>query len=56
MWETGIAFGTVGLRKGSTICEITTYRSERYQPASRKPDVTYGTSLDRRICPGVTSP
>ena len=45
VWETGIAFGTVGLRKGSTICEITTYRSERYPPGSRKPDVDYGTSL-----------
>jgi poly(A) polymerase len=45
VWETGIDFGTVGLRKGSTICEITTYRSERYRPHSRKPQVVYGTSL-----------
>jgi poly(A) polymerase len=45
VWETGIGFGTVGLRKGSTVCEITTYRSERYQPDSRKPEVEYGTSL-----------
>ncbi len=45
VWETGIDFGTVGLRKGSTICEITTYRSERYLPHSRRPDVEYGTSL-----------
>src|SRR5437899_12843708 len=45
VWEVGIEFGTVGLRKGSTICEITTYRSERYLPHSRKPDVNYGTSL-----------
>jgi poly(A) polymerase len=45
VWETGIAFGTVGLRKGSTICEITTYRSERYRHDSRKPVVDYGTSL-----------
>ena len=41
----GIAFGTVGLRKGSAIFEITTYRSEQYQAASRKPDVRYGRSL-----------
>ncbi|HYB85750.1 MAG TPA: CCA tRNA nucleotidyltransferase [Streptosporangiaceae bacterium] len=45
VWETGIEFGTVGLRKGNTVCEITTYRSERYLPHSRKPDVDYGTSL-----------
>jgi poly(A) polymerase len=49
VWETGISFGTVGVRKGSTICEITTYRSERYQPASRKPAVTYGTSLTQDL-------
>jgi poly(A) polymerase len=45
VWEVGIAFGTVGVRKGDTICEITTYRSEKYRPQSRKPDVDYGTSL-----------
>ncbi len=46
VWEVGIAFGTVGVRKGDTICEITTYRSEKYLPHSRKPDVDYGTSLE----------
>ncbi len=47
IWETGIAFGTVGLRKGGQIFEITTYRSETYEPGSRKPaDVSYGTSLE----------
>src|SRR5579859_3246252 len=35
IWETGIEFGTLGLRKGNVICEITTYRSEEYQPDSR---------------------
>jgi len=45
VWETGIEFGTVGLRKGGTVCEITTYRAEKYQPGSRKPEVTYGRSL-----------
>jgi poly(A) polymerase len=45
-WETGIEFGTLGLRKGSVICEITTYRSEEYQPDSRKPEVRYGRSLE----------
>jgi len=46
VWEIGIDFGTVGLRKGSTICEITTYRSESYRYDSRKPKVEYGTSLE----------
>jgi poly(A) polymerase len=45
-WEVGIAFGTVGLRKGNTVFEITTYRSEQYGRASRRPEVRYGTSLE----------
>ena len=44
-WTVGIEFGTIGLRKRDDIFEITTYRSESYQPRSRKPDVKYGTSL-----------
>jgi poly(A) polymerase len=45
-WEVGIAFGTVGLRKGNALFEITTYRSEQYERASRRPDVQYGASLE----------
>ncbi len=44
-WTVGIEFGTIGLRKRDAIFEITTYRSESYEPRSRKPDVKYGTSL-----------
>ena len=44
-WSVGIAFGTVGMRKGDTVFEITTYRSERYDRESRKPEVSYGESL-----------
>ena len=44
-WAVGIAFGTIGMRKGDVLLEITTYRSEAYDRTSRKPDVTYGTSL-----------
>jgi poly(A) polymerase len=44
-WTVGIEFGTIGLRKGGEIFEITTYRSEAYDRTSRKPDVKYGTSL-----------
>jgi len=45
-WTIGIDFGTVGLRKGSSIFEITTYRSESYDRTSRKPVVSYGRSLE----------
>ena len=48
-WTVGIDFGTIGLRKGDTIFEITTYRSEEYGPRSRKPDVRYGTSLEEDL-------
>ncbi len=48
-WTVGIAFGTVGLRKGSSVFEITTYRSEQYQADSRKPDVRYGRSLEEDL-------
>jgi poly(A) polymerase len=44
-WTVGIEFGTIGLRRGDEIFEITTYRSEAYDRASRKPEVKYGTSL-----------
>ena len=46
IWETGIEFGTVGLRKSDTVFEITTYRSDEYRPDSRKPGVTYGRFLE----------
>jgi poly(A) polymerase len=45
VWTIGIEFGTVGMRKGHEVLEITTYRSERYAPKSRKPEVEYGQSL-----------
>ncbi len=48
-WTVGIDFGTIGLRKGDTVFEITTYRSERYGPRSRKPEVSYGTSLEEDL-------
>jgi poly(A) polymerase len=50
VWETGIEFGTVGLRKGDTVFEITTYRSDKYEPGSRKPaEVIYGRSLEEDL-------
>jgi poly(A) polymerase len=44
-WPVGLAFGTVGLRKGDAVFEVTTYRSEQYLPESRHPEVQYRTSL-----------
>ena len=41
----GERFGTVRLHYGSDIIEITTFRTERYNPESRKPEVGFGTSL-----------
>jgi poly(A) polymerase len=44
-WDMGRDFGTIGARKGDWVVEITTYRSEAYDPDSRKPTVAYGDSL-----------
>lgn len=44
-WDIGAAFGTIGARYGDWIVEITTYRDEKYDPASRKPEVVFGTEL-----------
>jgi len=41
----GERFGTVRLHYGSDIIEITTFRSERYNPESRKPEVCFGHDL-----------
>jgi poly(A) polymerase len=49
VWTIGIEFGTVGLRKGDYQLEITTYRSESYDPKSRKPEILYGTSLNEDL-------
>jgi len=45
IWDMGRAFGTIGCRKGDWTIEITTWRSESYDPTSRKPAVEYGDSL-----------
>jgi poly(A) polymerase len=45
-WDMGREFGTIGLRHGRHELEITTYRSDAYDAASRKPQVRFGDSLD----------
>jgi poly(A) polymerase len=46
LWDMGRSFGTIGARKGDYQVEITTYRSESYDPDSRKPDVEFGDSIE----------
>ena len=46
IWETGAAFGTIAAKKGDVTVEVTTYRSESYDPQSRKPDVDFGDSIE----------
>ncbi|WP_261666860.1 CCA tRNA nucleotidyltransferase, partial [Actinomyces sp. HMSC065F11] len=45
-WDVGKAFGTIGARKGDLQVEVTTYRTEAYDPNSRKPQVEYGDTLE----------
>jgi poly(A) polymerase len=45
-WTTGIEFGTVGAQVDGRMCEITTFRADRYDRVSRNPDVVYGQSLE----------
>ncbi len=46
VWDTGIAFGTVGATRAGTHCEITTYRADRYDRVSRNPDVIFGDTVE----------
>lgn len=57
-WDIGRAFGTIGARRharrggpgsppsADVVVEVTTYRTEAYDPTSRKPEVVFGDSLD----------
>ena len=45
----GERFGTVRLHYTSDIIEITTFRSEVYNPESRKPEVCFGTELEEDL-------
>ncbi|MEV7982530.1 CCA tRNA nucleotidyltransferase [Streptomyces sp. NPDC086519] len=57
VWEVGIAFGTVGVQKEARVgddirhfqIEVTTYRSEAYDRTSRKPEVSYGESIEEDL-------
>ncbi len=45
VWDVGIRWGTVGARKADRSWEITTYRADVYDGQTRKPEVTFGTTL-----------
>ncbi len=45
IWDMGRDFGTIGCRKGPWQVEVTTYRTDVYDPASRKPAVDFGDTL-----------
>jgi poly(A) polymerase len=46
IWDTGIAFGTVGAAKRGTTVEITTFRADSYDRVTRNPEVRFGDSLE----------
>jgi poly(A) polymerase len=46
VWDTGIAFGTVGARRRGITVEITTFRADAYDRVSRNPVVAFGATID----------
>lgn len=46
IYSVGEEFGTIGAIFDGLRVEITTFRSERYRPRSRKPEVDFGTTLE----------
>lgn len=46
VWDTGIAFGTVGARRHGVTVEITTFRADAYDRLTRNPVVAFGDTID----------
>jgi poly(A) polymerase len=46
VWDTGIAFGTVGASRGGATLEITTFRADTYDRVTRNPEVTFGDTIE----------
>ncbi|MGH2775548.1 MAG: CCA tRNA nucleotidyltransferase [Actinomycetota bacterium] len=46
VWLQGARFGTVGAQIGDAHVEITTFRTERYEPESRHPEVSFATDIE----------
>ncbi len=49
VWLQGVRFGTVGVGKGDLRLEITTFRSDIYREDSRKPEVTFGKTIEEDL-------
>ncbi|MDQ2624422.1 MAG: CCA tRNA nucleotidyltransferase [Actinomycetota bacterium] len=49
-WDIGREFGTIGATRrtagGSVVVEVTTYRTDAYDGATRKPEVVFGETLE----------
>lgn len=45
VWTQGQRFGTIGVKFGERLVEITTHRAEAYSEDSRKPDVQFSTDV-----------
>lgn len=53
-WDIGKEFGTIGAKRfahrgrgtDEVVVEVTTYRADEYDPSSRKPVVTFGSTLE----------
>ncbi|MBC9926995.1 MULTISPECIES: CCA tRNA nucleotidyltransferase [unclassified Leucobacter] len=45
-WDVGRAFGTIAARVHGETVEVTTYRAELYRDDSRKPEVTFGDTIE----------
>ncbi|WP_076466312.1 CCA tRNA nucleotidyltransferase [Actinomyces mediterranea] len=46
VWDIGKEFGTIGARRGDITVEVTTYRTDSYEVGSRKPEVSFGDTLE----------
>jgi poly(A) polymerase len=46
VWDTGIAFGTVGARRHGRTVEITTFRADAYDRVTRNPVVAFGDTIE----------
>ena len=46
VWDQGRRFGTIGVKKGTAVYEITTHRADAYTADSRKPDVQFADAVE----------
>ncbi|MBP2475546.1 poly(A) polymerase [Crossiella equi] len=46
IWDTGIAFGTLGAAKHGSTVEITTFRADSYDRVTRNPEVVFGDTIE----------